>query len=460
MIEDFFSELDFIWVPFYMALIYIISSRIQKSRIQEEPLYSYYTKGLMLKLLASLMVSVIFIYYYRGGDNIGYFVASQYLAKMQFINPNVYLSVLFNERTHENLAVFYYSDLCCPDYWKDSQSFTIVRICSLFVWIGANNFLTTSLLFAWLSYGGIFRLFLLFNKLFPGLERKFAISILYMPSLIFWGSSILKDTVTFSAACWLTYSFYMTFIKPSKPVKHFLILAMSAYLIIAIKPYIFVALLPGFALWASYFRILKIRSGFIRVIAGPIIILIGAGLGLFVFSTFSSALGDYGSVDKAMNKAIVTKNDLTRDAYGENSFDIGEIDGSLGSLLSKFPAAVTAGLFRPFIWDSTNPIMLLSAFENTFLMLFFIRVLLKNGPGFLFRIFANPVLTLCFVFSIFFSFALGLTTANFGALVRYKIPAIPFFLSMLYILDRPKSEQVALNSEKLENAENEVVKTQ
>jgi hypothetical protein len=98
--------------------------------------------------------------------------------------------------------------------------------------------------------------------------------------------------------------------------------------------------------------------------------------------------------------------------------------------------------------------MLLSALENTFLLLLFIKVLLKNGMGFFFRVFGNPVLTLCFVFSIFFAFSLGLTTANFGALVRYKIPAIPFFLSMLYILDAPKESFL---SEPIPIDENEVV---
>jgi hypothetical protein len=199
---------------------------------------------------------------------------------------------------------------------------------------------------------------------------------------------------------------------------------------------------------------MKIKSGFIRLVAAPVIIFTGIGLGFFVFSSFSNSLGDYGSVDKALNKAIVTKNDLTREAYGENSFDIGEIDGSAGNLLSKFPVAVVAGLFRPFLWDATNPVMVLSALENTFLLLFFIKVLLKNGMGFFFRIFSNPVLALCFVFSIFFSFSLGLTTANFGALVRYKIPAIPFFLSMLYILDAPKESFL---SEPIPIDENEVV---
>jgi hypothetical protein len=104
--------------------------------------------------------------------------------------------------------------------------------------------------------------------------------------------------------------------------------------------------------------------------------------------------------------------------------------------------------------------MLFSALENTFLFIMFLRVFFKNGLQFFPRIFGNPVLTLCFVFSIFFSFALGLTTANFGALVRYKIPAIPFFLSMLYILDRPKRDVVAAESESNELTQNELVEAQ
>jgi hypothetical protein len=30
---------------------------------------------------------------------------------------------------------------------------------------------------------------------------------------------------------------------------------------------------------------------------------------------------------------------------------------------------------------------------------------------------------------------IGLTTSNFGALVRFKIPIIPFFVSTLFIID-------------------------
>jgi hypothetical protein len=34
---------------------------------------------------------------------------------------------------------------------------------------------------------------------------------------------------------------------------------------------------------------------------------------------------------------------------------------------------------------------------------------------------------------LFFAFAVGLSTSNFGSLVRYKIPAIPFFVASLMI---------------------------
>lgn len=460
MIDDIFSELDFILVPIYFIIFYIFGSRVQSAKISENKLYSYYTRGLVFKLGASIMVSLIFLFYYKGGDNIGYFWSAQFLAKMQTLNPNVYFSVLADNRTHENIAYFFDNGLCCPDYWKDGQSFTIVRLCSLFVWLSGNNFLTTGLIFAWLSYGGIFKLFLLFNELFPGMEKKFAIAILYMPSVIFWGSSILKDTVTFSCACWMIYAVYNVIIKPKRPLRYLLILILSSLIIISIKPYIFVAFLPGITLWITYHRILKIKSGFFRLILGPGIILTGVAVSTVIFVTFSDSLGEYGSIDKAVNKAVVTKNDLTREAYGKNSFDIGQIDGSVGGLLSKFPAAVMAGLFRPYLWDATNPVMLFSALENTFLFIMFLRVFFKNGLQFFPRIFGNPVLTLCFVFSIFFSFALGLTTANFGALVRYKIPAIPFFLSMLYILDRPKRDVVAAESESNELTQNELVEAQ
>jgi hypothetical protein len=71
-----------------------------------------------------------------------------------------------------------------------------------------------------------------------------------------------------------------------------------------------------------------------------------------------------------------------------------------------------------------------------------IRILLSLGPfGVAKSIGSDPLLIFAFVFAIFFSFSVGLTTANFGALVRYKIPSIPFYMSLLMILDEQRKQR-------------------
>lgn len=438
-----YSGIDFVTLPFYAALIFFYARRVQSQNQAENPLYRYYTRGLFTKLLAGFLVCLIYIFYYGGGDTIGYFESSCLMTRMLFLNQEVYFSVLSGNLSIENLNVYYTSDLCCPDYYKDPQSFAVVRFVSPLVLLSGFNYFAATALMALVSYGGIWRMFLLFNALFPGMERKLATAILFMPSVLFWGSAILKDTITFSALCWLTVSVYYVFIKPERRLYHFFTLAVAVYLIISIKPYIFVAILPGATIWILFNRIKNISNPIIRISVAPVIMLVGLAVSSLLFSTFSESLGDYGSVDKALNKAVVTKNDLTREAYGQNSFDIGEIDGSVSGLISKFPAAYMAGMFRPYLWDVTNPVMLMSALENTFLLLLVIRLLLRTGPGFFIRVFSNPALIFCFIFTIFFAFALGLTTANFGALVRYKIPAIPFFLIIIFVLEAAKDQEPA-----------------
>ncbi len=39
------------------------------------------------------------------------------------------------------------------------------------------------------------------------------------------------------------------------------------------------------------------------------------------------------------------------------------------------------------------------------------------------------------MFSIFLAFAIGISTSNFGSLVRYKIPAMPFYVASLFIIN-------------------------
>ena len=80
--------------------------------------------------------------------------------------------------------------------------------------------------------------------------------------------------------------------------------------------------------------------------------------------------------------------------------------------------------------------MMISAAENVFLFFLTVFTLFSVGPAYFFkRIVSKPyIIMLCIVFALFFAFSIGLVTANFGALVRYKIPLIPFYVSGMLVI--------------------------
>jgi hypothetical protein len=142
-------------------------------------------------------------------------------------------------------------------------------------------------------------------------------------------------------------------------------------------------------------------------------------------------------VDKIGERSKITADYLYELSVKQegSGYYLGEQDGSLGSMAKLAPKAIGTALFRPFIWEAHNPVMLLSALEAAFILLFTLRIFWKSG---IFRTLStigqNPVLVLCFIFSLVFAASVGITSGNFGTLVRYKIPMIPFYLGGLYIL--------------------------
>ena len=72
------------------------------------------------------------------------------------------------------------------------------------------------------------------------------------------------------------------------------------------------------------------------------------------------------------------------------------------------------------------------------------------------ELFSDPTVLFCLIFAIVFAFAVGFTSMNFGALARYKIPALPFYFSALVILldSRNRKDTIAnFNQSKIEKAD-------
>ena len=238
------------------------------------------------------------------------------------------------------------------------------------------------------------------------------------------------------AVCWFTYSFYNVFISRKKVFWNGFFLVLNTFMILNCKPYILICLIPGALLWLNNFYLGSLKNNFIKILVFPLLIVVFLSVGFFIFNSFSSSMGRYGSLGSVIEKAQITQDDLLRElSYGENNYKLDRIDGSISGLLNSAPLATFTALFRPLPWEIGSPTMVLSAIENTVLLLFVLYSLIRIGPFKFLKIIINdPFLVYCLFFSLFFAFGVGIAGTNFGALVRYKIPLMPFFFSAIYLI--------------------------
>lgn len=98
------------------------------------------------------------------------------------------------------------------------------------------------------------------------------------------------------------------------------------------------------------------------------------------------------------------------------------------------PAAVNVALFRPYLWESRSPFILLSAIESTIAIFIVLRILFNVGIFGFIRYLKVPEVALGILYAVILGTACGITAYNFGALVRFKIPFLPFFFAALFIM--------------------------
>ena len=438
---------ELIALPFYFIVIYLFANYIKHRRIKNNPVYKFYVWGLFAKIIGGLVFVFVYLYVYKGGDTTAYFESSMALHNLMNTDFGSYLVNQFGSPNYERFS-FFTSDTGypLPYMYFDTQTYMVIRLINPLLIFSFSSYLLTTVLLDWIAYTGLWRLFLVFSEHYPKRTNLFALAILFFPSIIFWGSGILKDTITLSCTGWVVYCINKIFILRKQRIRFLIILGINIFIVLLIKPYVIFALFPGSLLWILSSRILNIRSVLIRVMIVPVVFGVSIWGGYYLLSYMGRYMGKF-ALEKIEKTAIITQYDLKQNYYHGHSFDIGITDASLGGLIRKFPDAFVAGIYRPFLWESGNAVMLITGLENGFILILTIIALFRNPFSSLRKIISDPLLFFAITFSIFFAFSVGLTTSNFGALVRFKIAYLPFFLCALFILINYKEETSIQTSE-------------
>jgi hypothetical protein len=277
------------------------------------------------------------------------------------------------------------------------------------------------IVFSWLSFWGMFWFYRACVVAFPeGNHRRYALLLFFLPTMDYWPSSIGKEA-------WMIFTMGLATYGVALVLKHkplgYLTCALGLAGTAMVRPHvtvlIFMSLFFAYILRRRSWR--DSRMGPVGKFVGVAVLLVAGGIVLSQAATFFDLDGvGSQSATQALDRAD------TQSDQGGSEFENGRPTSP-----AEFPNAMLAVLFRPFIWEASNPQAVIAAMEGSLLLVLFGASLgrLVRLPQYLFR---EPYVAYCLAFVVMFVFAFS-SIGNFGILTRQRTQVFPFLLVLLVI---------------------------
>ncbi|MDF1672438.1 MAG: hypothetical protein P1U41_02980 [Vicingaceae bacterium] len=383
-----------------------------------------------LKVVISIILTAIYTHYYKDretADIFKYFDDSKIMFDALGNNPIDYIKMLFGlDNDNIYFTTKYYKNMghWIRPYGNElfSDSHVIIRF-NAFVRLFSFGFIQVHNIFInFITLSGLTAIYKAFKPYLVNKEKALFYSIALLPSLLFWGSGLLKEGLILFGFGFLTLHFF----RIHKQFNFISILAIivSCLIITYTKFYLLAALIiPLFGYTIN--KLLKKKSYVGYLISGLTILII-----TYILQHVNP---NWNIVNIIANKQQ-TFSRFIIEVETNSGFLLPELNNTI-SIIKNIPNALNNTLIRPYPWECKSPFVWLSLSEN-------ILILSLILIAFLFRKRNNNnynIIYFSLIFSISLIILIGLTTPVFGAIVRYKIPAVLFLLiGLITILDIEK----------------------
>jgi hypothetical protein len=280
------------------------------------------------------------------------------------------------------------------------------------------------LLYSWLAFWGLFLLYRAFTIAVPGgNNRAYARLLFFLPSIIYWPSSIGKEA-------WMIFALGLTAFGVARSLtgrtlRGLTTAAVGLWLAALVRPHVAGMAALGLAVAYIVGRTQgrpRPASSAMKGMAAVCLI----GLAVLLVSQTARFLEDQGLAPEEGVTAVLGQT-TERTTRGGSSFAV----PSAGFSPARLPWATVTILFRPFPFEANNFQVAITALESTLLLglaLARIRPMARAVRSFR----RLPYVTFVVVYGALFVVAFS-SIANFGILARERTQVLPFFLVLLAV---------------------------
>ena len=292
---------------------------------------------------------------------------------------------------------------------------------------GANIYMTI-LFFCFLSFIGCILLLKVFQYFIIQEKRQWVLLSVLFPSFLFWTSGGLKESVIVLALGVLVYGFL--FLR-TRGIVAWLCFLLGFLILLIIKYFLLLCLLPS--LVGYYF--FRGKNDFNTTIIKYVGVLIISLIFIVSIAPIDMRVDFARIVSKKQKHAIYEAHYLNAGSYSE----VPVVFPTITSVVSGLPVGLWNSLTKPYLWQSRNPMMLMSAVENLLLLMLLIFAILYRDRQ---RELNYNLLFFLLIAVVLYYALIGLLTPVVGNLIRYRVVLLPFLLIVgLSTIDLPKKYQ-------------------
>lgn len=276
-----------------------------------------------------------------------------------------------------------------------------------------------SVFFSFLSFVGLLLLWRAFRRAVPeGAGRRYAFLVLFLPSMLYWPASLGKDA--FAVFCLGVVSYGVARAVTGQIVDGVVLFALGTFGLTFLRPHVALTAFCGVVLAAAVGKSRKPgnKASILRLaVFGALLV-----LGLYLVSSTEQFFGVDSLNQETVNQTLSEAEGRTSEAG--SAFTPVKMNTPVNA-----PLAFATVLFRPFPFEATSAVAMLSALEGVFLFVLTcmswkrlrsIPRAMRNTPYVAYCV--GVMFTFVYAFSAF---------SNFGILARQRVQVMPFFFVLL-----------------------------
>lgn len=397
-------------IIFHALIILTLTYLFFKREGKEQPILFW--SAWFFRLGLGIALGLVYTYYYEANDTWGFFTDATKLADLARTNFSEYISFLIT------------SDQTQPIWqslnFTQERSLFLIKIISVLAVMGGDNYWVCSLYFAVISFCGAWILFRVVSKHYSEAMPAAALSFLIFPSVAFWSSGLVKETLALAAIFWMSAIFIKLLKKDSIPWWHWLIVIIALTTAWNLK-YYWTAVFMAVVVTTLLFGWIQLRWSKVQSFWLPSWVILFA-----VICMGASQLHPNFYLNRFLEVLVDNHHEFVKISKPENLIRFYNVHPSWWCVSINSPWALLSGLLRPFPGEIEGHTGMMAGIENLLLVVLLISSFFRKWNGG-----DKVMLTSVIVYIIVLCILLALSAPNLGTLSRYRVGFLPFFVFLI-----------------------------